>query len=339
MDAPKLFFTHHSHSPGIPTRTLLEITTFLFIMHVFVTGGSGLVGSEVVPLLVAAGHNVRALARSEKSSNTVSTLGATPVLGSHTQTEILAEEAAKADAVIHLAFNHEAAFSGGMEQACDEDRSAITAICDALLLAGSSASQKIFVNTSGTFGNSGPDELSHKVITPLSHRARSEHLTADYATKGIKAYNLRLAPVTHGPAQPHPFISTQIAVAKKNKQAAYIAQGTNVWPAVHVKDAAKLYVLALDPKSRIPNGANLHAVAEALPTRKIAEFIGQKLNVPAKNVTPEEAGAAGYGFIGMLMAMDNPTTHGLTSEWTGWTANEYGLIEELERDAWKQWSE
>ncbi|KAJ3152768.1 hypothetical protein HDU89_000970 [Geranomyces variabilis] len=307
-------------------------------MHVFVTGGSGLVGSEVIPLLVAAGHKVRALARSEKSSNTVSALGATPVAGSHTDASVLSAEAAKADACIHLAFNHEAAFSGGMEQACGEDRAAITAICDALLAAGSSASSKIFVNTSGTFGNSGPDELSHKVVTPLSHRARSEHLTAEYATKGIKAYNLRLSPVTHGPSQPHPFIATQVAVAKQNKQAAYISQGSNVWPAVHVKDAAALYVLALDSKSTIPNGANLHAVAEELPTRKIAEYIGQKLNVPVKSVTSEEAGQAGYGFIGMLMAMDNPTTHALTTEWTGWAPKDYGLIEELERDAWKQWS-
>ncbi|KAJ3181516.1 hypothetical protein HDU87_001126 [Geranomyces variabilis] len=308
-------------------------------MHVFITGGSGLVGSEVIPLLVSAGHNVRALARSEKSSHAVSALGATPVLGSQTDVATLSSEAARSDAVIHLAFNHEAAFAGGMEQACEEDRAAISAICDALLSTGSSASSKIFVNTSGTLSNSRPDELCQKLVTPFSSRARSEQLTAEYATKGIKAYNIRLSPVTHGPSKEHPFIATQIAVAKQNKQAAYIAQGTNVWPAVHVKDAAALYVLALDSNSKIPSGANLHAVAEDIPTRKIAEFIGQKLNVPVKSLASEEAGAAGYGFVAMIMTMDNPTTHALTTKWTGWTPKEYGLIEELERDAWKQWSQ
>ncbi|KAJ3009709.1 hypothetical protein HKX48_007783 [Thoreauomyces humboldtii] len=309
-------------------------------MHVFVTGGSGLVGSALIPQLVAAGHSVHALARSEKSGAIITQLGGTPVTGSHTDVSILSTAASKADAVIHLAFNHELAFTGGMEQACDEDRAAIKAICDALVESSTTAKgdKKIFVNTSGTFGSAGEGEDSVKPVSPHSPRALSEHLTTEYAGKGIKTYNVRLAPVTHGPSAGHPFITTQVAVARKNQQAAYIGTGSNVWPACHVLDAAALYVLLLDPKSKVPNGANLHAIGEeGIPTREIAELIGKRLNVPVKSVTAEEAGAAGYGFIGMLMAMDNRTTHALTTEWTGWTPKEYGLIEELERDAWKQW--
>jgi nucleoside-diphosphate-sugar epimerase len=301
-------------------------------MHVFVTGGSGLVGTALIPQLVAAGHSVTALARSDKSAAVVSKLGATPVTGTHTDIAALTAAASKADAAIHLAFNHEIAFAGGMEQACDEDRAAITAICDALIAGGSS--NKVFINTSGTLGSLGSDELSAKVVSALSHRARSEHLTTEYAAKGIKTYNLRLCPVVHGPGHEHPFISAQIAVAKKNKEAAYVGEGKNVWPSVHVKDAAALYVLALDPKNTIPNGANLHAVhEEGIPTREIAEFVGKKLNVPVKSVTPEEAGQ-GYGFIGILMTLDNRTSHKLTTQWTGWNPKEYGLFQELEGYNW-----
>lgn len=50
-------------------------------MRVLVTGGSGFLGKRVVPLLVAKGHEVAALARTEAASSVVQAAGASPVAG------------------------------------------------------------------------------------------------------------------------------------------------------------------------------------------------------------------------------------------------------------------
>jgi uncharacterized protein YbjT (DUF2867 family) len=51
-------------------------------MHVFITGGSGLTGPAVVTELIAAGHDVTGLARSEDSAVRLEKLGARARRGS-----------------------------------------------------------------------------------------------------------------------------------------------------------------------------------------------------------------------------------------------------------------
>jgi len=295
-------------------------------MHVFVTGGSGLVGSSLIPALIEAGHKVTALARSDASASKVTSLGATSIKGSHTDLEVLSNAASQADAVIHAAFNHEAMLSGKVVQACEEDRAAISALCDPIVGTG-----KTFMYTAGTFSNAGPDEKAGKVHNPHSPRPLSEELTLKYADKGVRAIVVRLPPVVHGPGFEHLFISTQIKVAKQSGVAVYVGDGTQVWSSVHVKDVAKLFVLAL---TNGPGGVNLHAVQEeGIPTKEIAEHIGKKLGVNTKSDTMEVA-MQSYGMIGMIMSMGGRTTADYTKEWTGWEPTECGLFEEMEGYTW-----
>ena len=76
-------------------------------MKVFITGGTGFVGSAVVQELVANGFEVVGLARSETSAQKLISWGAQPVRGSLTSLSTLATAAAQADAIIHLGFNND----------------------------------------------------------------------------------------------------------------------------------------------------------------------------------------------------------------------------------------
>lgn len=294
-------------------------------MQVFVTGASGLVGSALVPKLVEAGYTVTALSRSEKSDAKLQQLGATTVVrGTTTDVGVLKETARKADAVIHLAFNHDmTAQPGGYLTACDEDRAAITAMADGLITDGPG---KVFIYTTGTLTNLGPDEKCQILKLDFMPRYLSEELVQSYVIKGLRSVLVRLPPVVHGRGFEHQFLLAQIAVAKRTDFAGYIDDGTNVWCSTNVKDVASCIVLAL---SKAPSGY-LHAVdEEGIPVKEIAQFIGKKLDVPTKSVPKEEA-SAHFGYIGEILGLGQKTTADYTKEVTGWKPEECCLFEDLE---------
>ncbi|CCG84129.1 protein of unknown function [Taphrina deformans PYCC 5710] len=296
-------------------------------MHVFVTGGSGLIGSSVIPQLIAAGHVVSALARSDASAQKISDLGATPVKGTHTDLEALATASKSADAAIHLAFNHELAFGGRFAEACDQDRAAIRTICDALIQS-TTDHEKIFINSAGLLVLTGSDENSPKVRDPAVPRYLPDDLTLDYSKKGLRTLNIRLAPLVHDPEQAHQFITAQVAAARKNGKVAYIGDGSVAWQACHVDDATSLYVLAL---THGPSGVNLHASTENIPVKQISEKIAKELQLPTTSMTVQEAMSSGYGFLGLLMSLGVPITTQLTREWTGWNPQMHNLMQEFDR--------
>jgi uncharacterized protein YbjT (DUF2867 family) len=71
-------------------------------MHVFVTGGSGLTGPAVISELIAAGHTVTGLARSDGAAARLEALGATPLPGSLQDLDRLLAGAGQCDGVIHM---------------------------------------------------------------------------------------------------------------------------------------------------------------------------------------------------------------------------------------------
>src|SRR6476469_406333 len=118
-----------------------------FLMKMFVTGASGWIGCAVVPELLAAGHQVVGLARSERSAAALAASGAQALKGSLDDQDVLRDGAARSDGVIHLAFKHEIAFSGGFQGAADADRRAVETFGE--VLAGS---DRPLIIASGTLG-------------------------------------------------------------------------------------------------------------------------------------------------------------------------------------------
>ncbi|MEU9156732.1 SDR family oxidoreductase [Streptomyces sp. NPDC048417] len=290
-------------------------------MRVFVTGGSGFIGSAAVPELLGAGHQVLALARSDKSAEALKAAGAEVHRGSLDDPEDLAVAAAGTDGVLHLAFNHED-FSD-MTRAVQTDLRAIEAIGAAL-----EGSDRPFVVTSGTLMLAAVDGVATEQDTPAPriHRGACDVAALALAERGVRSSVVRLAPTVHGRGD-RGFVPQLIGIARRTGVAAYVGEGTNRWPAVHRLDAAHLYRLALESA---PAGTALHGSAdEGVPFKDIAAAIAQGLGVPLKSIPPTEA-EAHFGWLGMVATIDNATSSERTRELLGWRPEQAGLLADLE---------
>jgi nucleoside-diphosphate-sugar epimerase len=285
-------------------------------MRVFVTGASGWIGSAVVSELLAAGHEVVGLARSDASAAKVTALGAAVHRGSLDDVESLRSGAAAADGVVHLGYHHD--FSQ-MELAAQIDERAIEAFGD--VLAGT---DRPLVIAAGVAGFSGAEPAT-ELDTPdpsLYVRAANAQLALSLADKGVRSSVVRFAPTVHGPGD-HGFVAVLTDLARRTGVAAYIEDGANRWPAVHRLDAAVLVRLAVESA---PAGTVLHAVdEEGIPTREIAAAIGRAAGVPARSLPAGQADEH-FGWIGGFFGMDIVVSSALTRELLGWKPVRPGLL-------------
>ncbi|WP_406060919.1 SDR family oxidoreductase [Micromonospora sp. NBC_00860] len=295
-------------------------------MRVFVTGASGHLGSAVVPELLSAGHEVVGLARSDTSAAAIEKLGAQAHRGDLSDLDVLREEAAAADGVIHLAFRHDLMVDGDLAGAAKVDLDALTALADGLAGSG-----KPLVGTGGTAmlamgGIVGRPGTERDTFPGGGYRIDAENLVAGLASRGVRSSVVRLAPTVHSSLDRYGFITAIIAAARWKGYAAYVGEGTNRWPAVHTLDAAELYRLALE---KAPAGTRLHGAAdEGVPFRQIAAAIGDNLGIPVRSISPAEADDH-FGFLGSFVQMDNPTSSAITRELLGWIPAHPGLIADL----------
>jgi nucleoside-diphosphate-sugar epimerase len=287
-------------------------------MRVFVTGASGWIGSATVPELIGAGHQVLGLARSDAAATAIAAAGAEVLRGDLDTLDSLRAGAASCDGVIHLAFIHD--FSD-FAASVSADRRAIETIGAAL--EGSGKPLVIASGTPAVPGRVATERDQSDPGSPVADRAANAQAVLDMAARGVRSSVVGLPRTVHGDGD-HGFVARLITIARDKGVSGYPGDGSSRWPAVHVLDAAHLVRLAVE---RAPAGSRLHAVGdEGVPVRDIAEVIGRHLSLPTASTPVSE-----FGFLGQILAVDQPASSVLTRELLGWQPVQPGLIEDLDK--------
>ncbi|CAM5707017.1 SDR family oxidoreductase [Streptomyces mordarskii] len=289
-------------------------------MRVFITGGTGLIGSAVVAELLDNGHTVLALARSDASALAAEAAGAEPLRGALADLDILRAGVARTDGVIHLAFANDFSSPDALARAVAEESAAIATLGEELV-----GSDRPFVTASGTPhvpGRASTEADPAMTDGPVGGRGRAVTAALGLASRGVRSAAVRLPRTVHNQGTGG-FAGLLTDIARRTGISGYPGDGAQRWPAVHALDAAVLFRLALE---RAPAGSSWHAVAdEGDKVRDIAAVIGRRLDVPVESVSSET-----YGPLGPIFATDQPSSSTHTREALDWEPKHPSLLEDLE---------
>lgn len=281
-------------------------------MRVLVTGATGFVGSFLVPELIAAGHDVVAFTRSDALLRA----GVEVVRGDVNDLPALLAAAEQTDAVVHTAFDHNAT---DIVQASENDRAVIAALGVRRPLVVTSGTGLVRSATGGPVVESDPHPTS--AVVP---RAATEEAAEALLDQGGHVVVIRLPQVHDTRRQGR--ITRHIQIAREQGRVAYVGDGRNRVPAVHVSDAVRLYRLALENGRP---GARYHAVAEdGIALSDIADAIGSRLGLPVESIAPDEAPAY-YGALAPLAVLDLPASGAVTRQELDWTPTGPDLLTDL----------
>jgi nucleoside-diphosphate-sugar epimerase len=289
-------------------------------MRVFITGGSGLIGSAVVAELLGNGHTVLALARSDPSASALQAAGAETIRGDLADLGALRAGAAKADAVIHLAFANDFSSPAALAAAVAEESAALAALGEELTGSG-----RPLVTVSGTPyapGRASTEADPLPTDGPVGGRSRSVNAILGLASRGVRSAAVRLPRTVHNEGRGG-FAGLLTEMARRSGVSGYPGDGSQRWPAVHALDVAVLFRLVLE---KAPAGTAWHAVADqGDAVRDIAAVIGRRLGLPVEALPLET-----YGALGPIFATDQPSSSAHTQQALGWQPVHPSLLDDLE---------
>ncbi|MCU1528164.1 MAG: 3-beta hydroxysteroid dehydrogenase [Frondihabitans sp.] len=302
-------------------------------MRVLVTGGTGHSGSHIIPELIAAGHEVTGLARSDASAAALSELGATARRGDLLDLEGLKEAASESDGVIHVAHRQDLLPTGGMDAVAAAEIPIMLAYGEALAGTGKPLVTAGSIGSPGQLGRPSTEQdpalhVDDEHRGTLRVRNDVETTVIGLAAQGVRSSVVRIANIAHGTSDRAGFLPMLIALAKERGFAGYPGDGSNLWTAVHIRDIAPLFRLALEKGEA---GRYWHAVEdEGTSFREIAEAIGDRLGVPAVSIPLDELILPGhFGFLANIVTQSYPASNAITRRTLGWDPTQPGLLADL----------
>ncbi|BBX02559.1 3-beta hydroxysteroid dehydrogenase [Mycolicibacterium moriokaense] len=303
-------------------------------MRVFVAGGTGHSGSYIVPELIAAGHQVTGLARSDAAAATLSALGAKVLRGSLQDLDGLKKAAADADGVIHVAHRQDLLPSGGIDAVTNAEVLVVLAYGEALagtgkplVAAGSMAAPGNLNRPTTELDPALPSGDEHKGT--LRFRNAVETAVVGLSERGVRSSIVRLPTIAHSATDRAGFLPGLIALAQEKGFVGYPGDGENLWGAVHIRDVASLFRLALE---KGPAGRRWHAVADGgIPFHEIAKAIGSRLGLPIVSVPVDVLMLPAYfGMFTNLVTMSVPASNIITRRTLGWEPAQPSLLADLD---------
>ncbi len=209
-------------------------------MNVFVTGAAGFIGGSIATGLVQAGHNVTGLVRSAEQADELKALGMDAVIGTLDDSQLLAQQARAADAVINAASS--------------DHRGAVEALLDALR-----GSNKVFLHTSGSSivgdasGGKSSDDIYYEDNLPEPTVDKADRVAIDNFVLAAAQDGVNSAVICNTLIYGHSLGVNRDSVqlprlleqARKSGVVRHVGTGQNIWSNVHIEDVVALYQLAL----------------------------------------------------------------------------------------------
>jgi nucleoside-diphosphate-sugar epimerase len=275
-------------------------------MRIFITGANGYIGGAAAVALIAAGHKVRGLVRSDDKARAVAAHGIEAVIGTLDDGELLQAEARGADAVINAANS--------------DHRGAIEA-----LIAGVSGSGKPLIHSSGSsivadLAMGEPSDRIYDETTPLTPLAdKAARVAIDrlvLAAQGIVLCNTMIYGHALGPKAQSVQVPALARQAKTSGVTRYIGRGLNRWSNVHIADVAALYVLAI---AKAPAGSFMYVESGEEGLGEIANAIAAKFKLgAAQSWSAEDAIAAWGRNMAVYSLGSNSRVRGKAAAALGW---------------------
>jgi nucleoside-diphosphate-sugar epimerase len=282
-------------------------------MKVFITGGSGYLGRATIRALVADGHDVLALARSESAARTVAELGATTVQGELRDLDVLRAAAAQADASIQLA------------QEWSPDGAELDRAAAGAMFGG--AGDKPYVHTGGTWmwGNSGSvvdEDAPWAPPTWLEWLVENHRYVREHA-----AHPVFVLPGVVWGHRGGLLESLFVTPARARGVVHYVGDGTGHCALAHVDDIARLYVAAL----HAPAGHTYAGVGDERPTyRELAAALSPAAGCPGRieSIALDEARTE-LGPVAEAFTFDQQLTPARARAELGWTPTPRDVLADL----------
>ncbi len=294
-------------------------------MRVFLTGASGFIGAGIGRALIAAGHEVLGLARSECSADRLRAAGIKPLGGDLSDPQALAAGAASTDATIHAGFPRDA--YDQLDQAIRIDTGAIQTLRNVLV---GTSKRLVYTSGIGVVGDTEgkavtEDEPLH---TPPGLTWRRELELAALEFGGIA---IRPAFVYGGGGGA--ILVTLIRDAVARGYACYAEPGTNAWPNVHVDDLGRGYVQALE---KAPPASVFNLAADQSTPAAVFTAIGKLVGAPQRTrALPLAEASEMVPYIGWLQGdIRIDSTRARTQ--LGWRPAEPGIIHEIEHGSYRE---